>query len=147
MISGSRPSRALSALVFATTAALACGDVGPTDPYTAIAGPFILHSVDGQTIPAQLASGPDGTITVTTGSLTLRPDRTFREIWTVTLTSPSGAAQHGALVESGTYKLDGQSIVFSLPAAPGRGELTIQGTIRADTLSYTINGRVVVYLD
>jgi hypothetical protein len=147
MTSGFRLSRAFAALLSVSAAALACGDVGPTDPYTAIAGPFILHSVDGQTIPAELATGPEGTITVTTGSLTLRSDRTFREIWTVTLTPASGPPQHGALVESGTYELDGQTIVFTLPVAPGRGETTIPGTIRADTLTYTIDGRVVVYLD
>jgi hypothetical protein len=125
----------------------ACSDVGPTDPYTLVAGPYILHSIDGELLPFVFLETEDGTITITTGSITLRTNRTFSETWTARLDPPSGDPISGGFSEQGTYELSGENIVFYLPAIPGRDEATVTGYKRGDTLSYTAAGRVVVYLD
>ena len=136
-----------AALAFAVAATAGCGDTGPTDPYTLVAGPYILHSIDGELMPFLLLETEEGTITITTGSITLRTDRTFSETWTARLDPPSGDPVFGGFTESGTYELSGETVVFQLPVIPGRSETTVTGYRRGDTLSYTAGGRVVVYLD
>jgi hypothetical protein len=137
-----------AALALTLTLSAACGDVGPTDPYTLVAGPWILHSIDGELLPYVFLEDEEGTITITTGSITLRPDRTFSETWTARLDPPSGDPISGGFSEEGTYELPGgDAVLFHLPAIPGRDEATVTGYRRGDTLSYTAGGRVVVYLD
>jgi hypothetical protein len=135
------------ALAIAAAAAAGCGDIGPTDPYTLVSGPYILHSIDGQLMPFVFLENEEGTITITTGSITLRTDRTFSETWTARFDPVEGEPISGGFSEQGTYELSGESVVFNLPAIPGRDEGTVTGYRRGDTLSYTAGGRVVVYLD
>lgn len=141
-----RPHRSLLTLALAL-AGISCGDVSPTDPYTERAGSYVLRSINQQTLPAMISSGPDGTVTITSGSLSLKSDRTFTEIWTARIAPATGAPVNGALSEEGTYELNGDAITFHLPARPGRGALDVAGTFNADTLTYTVAGRTVVYLD
>ena len=135
------------ALAIAVAAAAGCGDIGPTDPYTLVSGPYILHSIDGQLMPFVFLEDEEGTVTITTGSITLRTDRTFSETWTARFDPVEGEPISGGFSEQGTYELSGESVVFNLPAIPGRDEATVTGYRRGDTLSYTAGGRVVVYLD
>lgn len=124
----------------------ACGDVA-TDPYARVAGPYILHSINGQLLPVVLLETDGGNFTVTTGALTLRRDRAFTETWTGRFDPPVGSPEFGAISASGTYELNGDEVTFNLPAAPGRGASTVIGEIRGDTLRYAADGLVVVYLD
>lgn len=99
-------------------------------------------------MPYVLQETEDGTITITTGSITLRPDRTFSETWTARLDQTGEPPLFGGFTETGTYELPGgEAVLFHLPAIPGRDEATVTGYKRGDTLSYTAGGRVVVYLD
>jgi hypothetical protein len=140
--------RRLTATAAALTILLLAGcDNAPTDPYVRHAGPYILHSIDGQLLPVVLQSDADGTLTVTTGSLTLRRDRSFSETWTGRFDPPDGPPQFGGFSAAGTYEIAGEEITFRLPAAPGRDEATIVGAIRGDTLMYVLSGRLIVYLD
>lgn len=139
---------AAAALAFAIAAAAGCGDIGPTDPYTVVSGPYILHSIDGQLMPFVFLETEEGRVTITTGSITLRTDRTFSETWTARLDPPDGDPISGGFTEQGTYELPGgDAVLFHLPAIPGRDETTVTGYKRGDTLSYAAGGRVVVYLD
>lgn len=124
-----------------------CSDVSPTDPYVLHAGPYILHSINGQLLPVELVTTEEGTFTVTTGSLTLRRDRSFTETWTGRLDPPAGEPEFGAISASGTYELRGEDVIFDLPAAPGRDAVTVVGLLRGDTLSYVAAGMLVVYID
>lgn len=136
-----------AALALAVAAIAGCGDIGPTDPYTLVSGPYILHSIDGQLMPFVFLETEEGTVTITTGSITLRTDRTFSETWTARFDPTEGEPITGGFSEQGTYELSGENVLFNLPAIPGRDEATVPGYRRNDTLSYTAGGRVVVYLD
>jgi hypothetical protein len=141
-------TRRFAAAAAAVVLLLAVGcDGTPTDPYVRHAGPYILHSIDGQLLPVVLQQDAEGSLTVTTGSLTLRRDRSFSETWTGRFDTPEGPPQFGGFTAAGTYEIVGEEITFRLPAAPGRDEATIVGAIRGDTLMYAVGGRLIVYLD
>ncbi|MEX1186638.1 MAG: hypothetical protein WEA80_08605 [Gemmatimonadaceae bacterium] len=125
-----------------------CGESSVTDPYQDAAGVFLLQSIAGEQLPAVITSSPtEGVVRVTTGSLFLSADRRFQETLTVTLEPPGGAApQNGAAVATGTYTVVGDSVEFSIDARGSTPAGTMQATLRGDTLSYSILGRVVVYV-
>lgn len=142
----SRP--ALLAAAAALLSVSACGESSVTDPYQEAAGVFLLQSIAGQPLPAVITSSPtEGEVRVTTGSLFLSADRRFQETLTVTLQPPGGAApQNGTAVASGTYTVVGDSVEFSIDARGSTPASTMQATLRGDTLSYSVLGRVVLYL-
>jgi hypothetical protein len=126
----------------------ACGESGATDPYQDAAGVFLLESIAGQDLPALITSSPtEGDVRVTTGSLFLSADRRFQETLTVTLLPPGGApTQNGTAVATGTYTVVGDSVEFSIDARGSKAASKMQATLRGDTLSYSVLGRVVLYL-
>lgn len=126
----------------------ACGESGATDPYHDAAGVFLLKSIAGQDLPALITSSPtEGDVRVTTGSLFLSADRRFQETLTVTLQPPGGApVQNGTAVATGAYTVVGDSVEFSIDARGSTAASKMQATIRGDTLSYSVFGRVVLYL-
>lgn len=126
----------------------ACGESGATDPYEDAAGVFLLESIAGQELPALITSSPtEGDVRVTTGSLFLSADRRFQETLTVTLLPPGGATpQNGTAVATGTYTVVGDSVEFSIDARGSTPAGKMQATLRGDTLSYSVLGRVVLYL-
>ncbi len=126
----------------------ACGESGATDPYDDAAGVFLLESIAGQELPALITSSPtEGDVRVTTGSLFLSADRRFQETLTVTLLPPGSAtSQNGTAVATGTYTVVGDSVEFSIDARGSTPASKMQATLRGDTLSYSVLGRVVLYL-
>lgn len=145
--------RRLSRLALLATAAallslFACGESSVTDPYQKAAGVFLLQSIAGQPLPAVITSSPtEGEVRVTTGSLFLSTDRRFQETLTVSHQPPGGAPpQNGTAVASGTYTIVGDSVEFSIDARGSAAASTMQATLRGDTLSYSVLGRVVLYL-
>lgn len=126
----------------------ACGESSATDPYHDAAGVFLLESIAGQDLPALIMSSPtEGDVRVTTGSLFLSADRRFQETLTVTLLPPAGApALNGTAVATGTYTVVGDSVEFSIDARGSKSASKMQATLRGDTLSYNVFGRVVLYL-
>lgn len=145
-----RPSllRALAVVAALFSVLGACGGNEATGPYDDAAGVFLLESIAGQDLPALItSSATDGDVRVTTGSLFLSADRRFQETLTVTLLPPGGApAQNGTAVATGTYTVVGDSVEFSIDARGSTAASKMQATLRGDTLSYTILGRVVLYL-
>jgi D-serine deaminase-like pyridoxal phosphate-dependent protein len=125
-----------------------CGESSVTDPYQEAAGVFLLQSIAGAQLPAVITSSPtEGVVLVTTGSLFLSPDRRFQETLTITLEPPGGAdPQNGAAVATGTYTVAGDSVEFSIDALGSTPASTMQATLRGDTLSYSVFGRVVLYV-
>ena len=126
----------------------ACGEKDATSPYDDAAGVFLLKSIAGQSLPALIASSAtEGDVRVTTGSLFLSAERRFQETLTVTMLPPGGApAQNGTAVATGTYTVVGDSVEFSIDARGSTAASKMQATLRGDTLSYTVFGRVVLYL-
>lgn len=126
----------------------ACGDSSVTDPYHDAAGVFLLQSIAGQPLPAMITSSPtEGDVRVTTGSLFLSADRRFQETLTITHQPPGGAPpRNGTAAASGTYTVVGDSVEFSIAASGSTPASTMQATLRGDTLSYSVLGRVVLYL-
>jgi D-serine deaminase-like pyridoxal phosphate-dependent protein len=126
----------------------ACGESSVTDPYQDAAGVFLLQSIAGQTLPAVItSSSTDGEVRVTTGSLFLSADRRFQETLTVTVRPPGDEPpQNGTAVASGTYTIVGDSVEFSISASGSTPASAMQATLRGDTLSYSVAGRVVLYL-
>lgn len=126
----------------------ACGESGATDPYQEAAGVFLLKSIAGQTLPAVITSSPtEGEVRVTTGSLFLASDKRFQETLTITLLPPGGApAQNGTAVATGTYTVVGDSVEFSIDPRGSTAASKMQATLRGDTLSYSVFGRIVLYL-
>lgn len=144
-----RPAlRRLLPVVAALVLLGACGETGATDPYQEAAGVFLLESIAGQKLPALItSSATEGDVRVTTGSLFLSADRRFQETLTVTLLPPGGApAQNGTAVATGTYTVVGDSVEFSIDVRSSTSASRMQATLRGDTLSYNILGRVVLYL-
>lgn len=142
----SRP--ALLAAAAALLSLSACGESSVTDPYREATGVFLLQSIAGQPLPAVItSSSTEGEVRVTTGSLFLSADRRFQETLTVTLQPPGSAPpQNGTAVASGTYTIVGDSVEFSIDARGSTGASTMPATLRGDTLSYNVLGRVVLYL-
>ena len=124
-----------------------CGESGTTDPYQESAGVFLLESIGGEDLPALITSSPtEGDVRVTTGSLFLSADRRFQETLTVTLLPPGGApTQTGTAVATGTYTVVGDSVEFSIDARGSTPASKMAATLRGDTLSYRVAGRVVLY--
>ncbi len=124
-----------------------CGESSVTDPYQEAAGVFLLQSIAGEQLPAVITSSPtEGVVRVTTGSLFLSADRRFQETLTVTLEPPGEAPRNGAAVATGTYTVVGDSVEFSIDARGSAAASTVQATLRGDTLTYSVFGRVVLYV-
>jgi hypothetical protein len=142
------PRPALLAAAAALLSLSACGESSVTDPYQEAAGVFLLQSIADQPLPAVITSSEtEGEVRVTTGSLFLSADRRFQETLTVTLQPPDNAPpQNGTAVASGTYTVVGDSVEFSIDARGSTPASTMQATLRGDTLSYSVLGRVVLYL-
>lgn len=144
--------RILRPALLSTAAALlsasACGESSVADPYQSAAGVFLLQSIAGQSLPAVITSSPtEGEVRVTTGSLFLSADRRFQETLTVTHQPPGSAPpKNGTAVARGTYTVVGDSVEFSIDANGSTAASTMQARLRGDTLSYSVIGRVVLYL-
>lgn len=138
------------ALVIALTGmalVASCGDSSVTDPYQEAAGVFLLKSIADDDLPALItASETQGTVEVTTGSLFMSSDRRFQETMTVRATPPNGTAQNGTAVATGTYTVVGDSVEFSIDARGSTPASKMQARLRGDTLTYSVFGRVVLYL-
>lgn len=147
-LSNARPALLRLAAATAVLFFGACGESSVTDPYQDAAGVFLLQSIDEQTLPAVItSSSAAGEVRVTTGSLFLSSDRRFQETLTVTVDPPDDApAQNGTAVASGTYTVVGDSVEFSIDERGSTPASKMQATLRGDTLSYNILGRVVLYL-
>ena len=138
--------RAVSAAITILVIA-ACGDSSVTDPHQEAAGVFLLKSISGVDLPAVITSNStDGTVRVTTGSLFLSGDRRFQETLTISVIPPTGPSQNGTAVATGTFSVVGDSVEFSIAEQGSTPPSKMQARLRGDTLTYSILGRVVLYL-
>ncbi|MBA3467100.1 MAG: hypothetical protein H0T21_06785 [Gemmatimonadaceae bacterium] len=79
------------------------------------------------------------------GTMTLRPDKTFNENIAYTFAPPGGAAAPDAAITDGTYVQTGTDIVFTVPPIGPDPQFTFTGTIVGLTLTYNDAGFVAVY--
>ncbi len=105
---------------------------------------FALKQVNGQNLPASFQTA-EGLLVIGSGTMTLRPDKTFNESIAYTLTPPGGAAAPDAAITDGTYVQTGADVVFTIPPIAPDPQYTFTGTIVGQTLTYNDAGFVAVY--
>lgn len=138
-----------AAVVLALAGATACGGsdggVGVTDPPpAAVPLTFALKQVNGQNLPASFQTA-EGLLVIGSGTMTLRPDKSFSENIAYTLAPPGGAAAPDAAITDGTYVQTGADVVFTIPPIAPDPQYTFNGTIVGQTLTYNDAGFVAVY--
>jgi hypothetical protein len=130
------------ALAMLLTASFACGgdDDGTTGPDNSHVGTFALSSINGQTLPFSLTDGT-ATITITSGSVALNADLSFRDVFAYTV-------QQGTSTESltdtalGTYVRNGSDITFNATSpSPGSYRMAFS----SNTLTQVGEGFTFVY--
>ena len=127
-----RAATTLSALAIA-----ACGDSTGPD---AIAGTYVLRTVNGTAPPVVVFDEPGFRLEVLSASYTLRGNRTFSSTATVRETI-DGETITERLDLSGTFTLDGDQITFS----DSEGFEFATATIADDDLTFVDEGLVAVY--
>ncbi|MBA2688804.1 MAG: hypothetical protein H0U64_12005, partial [Gemmatimonadaceae bacterium] len=100
--------------------------------------------VNGQNLPASFQTA-EGLLVIGSGTMTLRPDKTFNESIAYTLAPPGGAAAPDAAITDGTYVQTGADVVFTIPPSAPDPQYTFTGTIVGQTLTYNDAGFVAVY--
>jgi len=150
---------ALLAALLSVCFVAACGGGGgdavtappppPPDPYVVAAGTYALLSVNGSLgLPVSIVyttPAPGGRLDITSGSMVLRADKTFKEVFRFTDVPASGASRADSDVTTGTFTLGGGVIAFSTPDPPNPAH-TWSGTLDASgTISYNDQGFQAVY--
>ncbi len=126
---------------------IACGGsdssavTAPPEPTTLS---FTLSQVNGQTLPATFQT-PDGVLVIGSGTLQLKPDKTFAENISYTFAPTGATAAPDNAITNGTYVQTGTDIVFTVPPSGTDPGAVFGGTVSATTLSYNDAGFVAVY--
>ncbi|MBA3656110.1 MAG: hypothetical protein H0W69_02015 [Gemmatimonadaceae bacterium] len=138
------------AAALALFAVSACGgsDGGgitePPPPPPPVTLTFALKQVNGQNLPASFQTA-EGLLVIGSGTMTMRPDKTFTENIAYTLAPQGGTAAPDAAITAGTYVQTGADVIFTVsPIAPDP-QYTFNGTIVGQTLTYNDAGFVAVY--
>lgn len=123
-------------LVSATTLALlgGCGSDRAVTPAAGPAGEYALERVNGLTLPFLKGESPSERVEVVSGSLTLRPDRTYGGAITEQWTSPGNTDVYQES-SAGTFSVAGNQLTFT---ESGSGAV-YHGTINGDRISATMN--------
>lgn len=130
------------ALAVSLVASFACGgdDDGSTAPDNAHVGTFALASINGQSLPFSLTDGT-ATITITSGSVVLNADRSFRDVFAYTVQQGTSSE---SLIETalGTYVRNDSDITFNATSpSPGSYRMAFSG----NTLTQAGEGFTFVY--
>lgn len=135
-----RLSRLMSAALVAVVAAVAgCSDAGTSaDPETgglnSIGASFVLESVNGQAVPAELRHDATSTLLVTKGQLFMGSG-TFQQILTLHEVSTTAMTSTRDAVTQGTFTIRGDQIHFQ---ASDGGQW--DGTYNGTRLEYAVVG-------
>lgn len=132
--------RTLAAL--ALTAVAACGGSdGPTGVTPdQIAGTYSLQTVNGQSLPLTLPVGPDETITLRSGSVTLNADRSCSHQHDVAYTADGTTTSDNTPVPC-TYSVNGNTIVTT----DSDDGTKVTGTYSDGAITTNVEGVVSIY--
>jgi hypothetical protein len=116
--------RNLSLVALVVTATACSDEVGPERSRASLAGVYILASVNGQGLPSSDSSAP------VSGSMYLWP--TGHAERRVAYRLGDGRTQD--VTATGTFRVEGQSVLFDLRGDDGAGPWTIEATIDGSSL-------------
>jgi hypothetical protein len=136
-------------LVLALTAATpllfaACKDNNLVTPGNVV-GTYELTLFRGQVLPVtdtytasdNIAGFPNGgTVVWNDGTIELSADGSFEEINNFTATPTGDAPQQSAFTSIGTYRLSGNSIIFTAPPQNGIAARNFTGAVTVNSITY-----------
>lgn len=131
------PLAAVCALALAGVAS--CSDSsGPK--VSAEVGEYQLALVNAGGLPAIVFSSAVGRITITSATLTLREDNSYREVRNYTTVYATGQITTSSVSEDGQYSVVGSQITFSIPENGELAGLSFVGALTSGVVEYTFEG-------
>ncbi len=130
------PLAAIYALALAGIAS--CSDSsGPKIPEEV--GEYQLALVNAGGLPAVVFSSAAGRITINSATMTLRDDKSYREVRNYTTVYTTGQVVTSSESEDGQYSLVGSQITFSIPATGQLSALSFVGALSKGVVEYTFD--------
>ena len=115
-----------------------CGDSsGPKVP--AEVGIYQLALVNAGGLPAIVFSSAAGRITINSATMTLREDKSYREVRNYTTTYATGQVVTSSESEDGQYSIVGSQITFSIPETAQLAGLSFTGAVSKGVVEYTFD--------
>lgn len=125
--------------VLALSGVAACGDSsGPK--VSPEVGEYELALVNAGGLPAIVFSSAIGRITITSATLTLRADKSYREVRNYTTVYATGQVVTSTESENGQYSVVGSQITFSIPENGQLAGLSFVGALTSGVVEYTFDG-------
>jgi len=130
------PLAAMYALALAGS--VSCSDSsGPKVP--AEVGIYQLALVNAGGLPAIVFSSAAGRITINSATMTLREDKSYREVRNYTTTYATGQVVTSSESEDGQYSVVGSQITFSIPETAQLAGLSFTGAVSNGVVEYTFD--------
>ena len=124
--------------VLALAGIASCGDSsGPKVP--AEVGIYQLALVNAGGLPAIVFSSAAGRITINSATMTLREDKSYREVRNYTTTYATGQVVTSSESEDGQYSIVGSQITFSIPETAQLAGLSFTGAVSKGVGEYTFD--------
>src|SRR5215213_2000127 len=115
-----------------------CSDSsGPKVP--AEVGVYQLALVNAGGLPAIVFSSELGRITINSATMTLREDKSYREVRNYTTVYATGQVVPSSESENGQYSVVGSQITFSIPASVQFPALSFVGALSNGVIEYTFD--------
>ena len=131
------PLAAMCAL--ALTGVASCGDSsGPR--IESHVGEYQLTTINGGGLPAIVFSSPAGRITINSATMSLRQDRSYREVRNYSAVDGAGQSTPFTESEDGQYSIVGSQITFSIPESGGNAGFSFSGAVSGGVIEYTFDG-------
>lgn len=117
MIAHSRRMITLGSLAILT----ACGGDGASGPDATVSvnGVYALKTINSQSLPVTVSSGPEFTVKIVVATLSINPNNTFSNFSEYAITTPgSPVTTEPEITCSGTYSISGNTLSFTEAAIP-----------------------------
>jgi hypothetical protein len=136
----------LSVLGVALALLPGCGTSGAVAPPTALDSEYALESINGISLPYLKAATVSERIEVVSGFLMLRPDGTYSGEIIERATTDSDAQFHPE-PSSGTYRVSGNTLTFTVTVGRPRQGAVYTGTRDGARISTTLNDVTFVFVE
>jgi len=103
-------------------------------------GVYQLALVNAGGLPAIVFSSAAGRITINSATMTLREDKSYREVRNYTTTYATGQVVTSSESEDGQYSIVGTQITFSIPETAQLAGLSFTGALTKGVVEYTFDG-------
>lgn len=138
----SKHAAALAALLLA----IGCKS-DSTAPSDTTAGNYVLATVNGGGLPAIIGENSAGRLTINSGTMLLRDDKSYVNTRNFVVTLTTGEATPTTTIDPGNYAVVGTQITFTIPVSEigGTVPFSYTGAVASGVLSYTYSGISYVY--